>query len=230
MKIKNNTSENISVICHNGEVLCQPGQRVEIDSANNEIYIKSTEQKSALCHFKIFKHIGKDSIKGNVTYFNPGFFFKYATKMSLSPEIKEINIVKYDIVISSLLICSVFLPKEKIEKEFLFDNSIVKKALCVFVCILLLPWCVASGLLGFISACGIIFDFDWSLVVATVIFLLFFSAFISIFRNLYRCTNPVKHYAGILEDGKQVIIQKNTEHFLSYVETDYLSQEYSLKK
>lgn len=199
MKIKNCSSADIIVINGNEELFCKAEESMEITATSNEIHIKSASKTSLFEHIVLFKHEGKDSIKGNVTYFNPGFCFNYATKISLNSTIKEINIIKLSLTIHSLTVCEIFIPKEKVETDIFFEKAIVRKLLLLFISIFAVPTCGITGCLTFISACGILWDFDWSLVVATAIFALFLRAFISISRDLYCLANPSKNYFKILE-------------------------------
>ena len=219
MKIKNSTYEAIVILCDGKEILCHPWETILISTNQNEIYIKSAEEAVTSSHFKIFKHIGKDSIKGNVTYLNPGFFLKYLTKVTVNSNVNEISVKKFDLAIHSLIICRFFTVDENHRKKILIEKKITQNLLLMFVLLWAVPCCVATGLLALISVLGIFFDFDWSLVLAAVLLLLFLFLFIGLFKSLYRCTKPDKFYSKILKDGKTVIIKENQKHLISYIET-----------
>ena len=81
MKIKNNTSEDIIIVCDGEEFECASGSFIKIQTNQDEITVKQPQQNILSC-FKVFRYDDKDSIKGNVIYFHPGFHLNYATKIS----------------------------------------------------------------------------------------------------------------------------------------------------
>lgn len=228
MKINNNTPENIIIVCDGEEFECASRNSIKIQTHKNEITVKPPEE-SLLSHFKIFKYDSKDSIRGNVIYFHPGFYMNYATKISFDNSVREINITRFVFAMYGIIIGSMFLPKEKVKSVPLIENNLVKKLLLLFVSLCNAP--IFSFLVALIIGCtyGLFYDFDWILLIICPIILLLLWACAKGAKDLYACANPEKNYGRILEHCKEIIINRLKKHFVSFIECDFAVEKYGLQ-
>lgn len=228
MKIKNNTSEDIIIVCDGEEFECASGSFIKIQTNQDEITVKQPQQNILSC-FKVFRYDDKDSIKGNVIYFHPGFLLNYATKISFDPSVREISITKFDFAMHGAIVCSMFMPKEKVESIPMIENNLVKKLLFLFISLLVVP--LFSFLTVLVIGCtyGLFFDFDWILLIIFPIVLLLLWGFSQGSGDLYALVKPEKNYGRILENGKQIIIKRLNKHFISFIESDFAIEKYGLK-
>lgn len=228
MRINNNTSENIIIVCNGEEFECASRSSIRIQTCKNEITVKRPEQNILNC-FKVFKYDSKESIRGNVIYFHPGFYMNYATKISFDPSVREINITKFDFAMHGLIVCSMFMPKEKAESILLIENNLVKKFLFLFVSLCIVP--IYSFFVALIMGCtyGLFYDFDWILFIICPIILLLMWACTKGSKDLYACAKPEKNYGRILENCKQIIINRLDKHLIRFIECDFAAEKYSLK-
>ncbi len=228
MKIKNNTSEDIIIVCDGEEFECTSESFIKIQTNQNEITVKQPEQNILNC-FKVFKYDDKNSIKGNVIYFQPGFYLNYATKISFDQSVREINITKFDFVMHGFVVFSMFIPKEKSESIPVIENNLVKKLLFLFISLFAVP--LFSFLAGLVMGCtyGLFFDFDWILLIMFPIVLLLLWVFSQVSKDLYALLKPEKNYDRILKNSKQIIIKRLNKHFISFIESDFAIEKYGLK-
>jgi len=221
MRIKNCTSEDIIIVNENEKQCCKAGETIKIICVNNTIQIKPVIKCSAFECLKIFWHKSKEDFRGIVNYIHPGFSFTYSNKIVFDSTIKELNITGYDFSLHDLVVCRMFIPKENVKTENFFENENIKRLLMLFLYLWSVPFCGVSGGLTFISACGIIFAFDWLLVISTLIFAFIFWAFFSVSKDLFGLLNPLEKYSRILEKGKHITIIEKRNHFLRYNATDF---------
>ncbi len=153
----------------------------------------------------------------------------YATKISFDPSVREINITKFDFAMHGCIVGSMFLPKEKAESVPLIENNLVRKFLFLFVSICVVP--IYSFLAALVMGCtyGLFYDFDWILLIIFPVILLLLWAFSKGSKDLYACVNPEKNYGRILENCKQIIINRLNKHFISFIECDFAAEKYGLK-
>ena len=221
MNIRNCTSEDIIIVNENEKLCCRAGETIKISCTENKIQIKPAVEGSVFECLKIFWHKSKEDFRGIVNYIHPGFSFNYSVEVEFDSTIKELNVTGYDFTLHDLVVCRMFIPKEKVKTESFFENQNVRKLLTLFLCLWSVPFCGVSGALALISACGILFAFDWLLVISTLIFAFIFCAFFSVSRDLFSLLKPIEKYSLILEKGKQIVIKDAKKHLLRYNAADY---------
>ena len=216
MKLKNNTSSDIVVINGDEELLCKANSVLTFECTADELYIKNTDKISLIRHIKMLRYKGKNSIRGMVNYFHPGFYFDYAIRVIPNKFMKELTVERRCFSLYDLVIFSTFSVKEKVNTEICFENKNVKKFLSLFITLFAVPVSLFLALITFVAVSGIFTDFDWSFVFATVLCLIFSVALIGILKNLHRLLRPDKYGETLSQKAKTIIIKNIRPHLLSY--------------
>ncbi len=216
MKLKNNTSSDIVVINGNEELLCNAGSFLTFECADDELYIKNAEKTPLVRHIKMLRYKGKNSIRGMVNYFHPGFYFNYTMHVIPNKFMKELTVERHCFSLHDIVVFSTLSVKEKVKTELCFENKTVQRLLSLFITLFAVPVSLFLTLITFVAVSGIFTDFDWSFVFVTALCLIFSVAFIGIMKNFHRLLRPDKYVETLSQKAKTIIIKSISPHFLSY--------------
>ena len=164
----------------------------------------------------MLRYKDKNSIRGMVNYFHPGFYFDYAIRVFPNKFMKKLTVERHCFSLYDLVIFSTFSVKEKVKTEFRFENKNVQKFLALFITLFAVPVSLFLALITFVAVSGIFTDFDWSFVFATVLCVIFSVALIGIIKNLHRLLRPDKYGETLSTKAKTIIIKNISPHILSY--------------